>query len=109
MERQTHGARRGNMERQTHGAGRDSAGFSHNDSQRVTTILIPFFASLRDGVGGKGEVANIDDGARVSSCLDVETWKGKRMALDVETWKGKRIAPAGIQQDSHTRFTKRHN
>ena len=52
-------------------------------------------------MGGKGEGANIDDGARDSSCLDVETWKGKRMALDVETWKGKHMAPAGIQQDSH--------
>ena len=29
----------GNMERQTHGAGRDSEGFSHNDSRRVTTRL----------------------------------------------------------------------
>ena len=34
------GKANGNMERQTHGAGRDSAGFSHNDSQRVTTRLI---------------------------------------------------------------------
>ena len=33
------GKANGNMERQTHGAGRDSAGFSHNDSQRVTTRL----------------------------------------------------------------------
>ena len=50
------------MERQTHGAGRDSAGLSHNNSRRVTTMLITsFFASLRDSVGGKGEGANIDD------------------------------------------------
>ena len=45
-------------------------------------------------------------GATVCIVIDISTYvytsRGKNLERQTETWKGKRMAPAGIQQDSHT-------